>query len=108
MQDRYHRPCVKRSVALLLALVVSPSVWAQSSPKQIEVLLKDEIMSPAVAQFQVQQYLVEHAAKPPQAPASAPQSGPPRLGALGIIFWKMSCITVGPRSGSRHSRNSKR
>jgi dienelactone hydrolase len=71
MQDRYHRPGMKRSLAVLLALMAPASVWAQSSPKQIEVLLKDEIMSPAVAQFQVQQYLVEHAAKPPKAPAGA-------------------------------------
>jgi dienelactone hydrolase len=71
MHDHHHRPGMRRGLALLLVLMGPASVWAQSSPRQMEVLLKDEIMSPAVAQFQVQQYLVEHAAKAPQAPANA-------------------------------------
>jgi dienelactone hydrolase len=71
MHDHHHRPGMRRGLALLFVLMGAASTWAQSSPKQIEVLLKDEIMPPAVAQFQIQQYLVEHAAKPPQVPANA-------------------------------------
>ena len=67
----HHRPGMRRSLVLLLVLIGPVSVWAQSSPEQIKVLLKDEIMSPAAAQFQIQQYLVEHAAKPPQVPVKA-------------------------------------
>jgi dienelactone hydrolase len=66
-----HRPGIRRGLALLVVLMGPASVWAQSSRQQIEVLLKDEITSPAAAQFQIQQYLVEHAAKPPQVPANA-------------------------------------
>jgi hypothetical protein len=73
MHDRRHRSAIKSRLALLIVLTAAAPVWAQSSPEQLKTLLKDEIMPPAVAKFQIQQYLVEHAAKPPQVPANSAQ-----------------------------------
>jgi len=71
MHDPHHSSNMRKRLVLLLVLAAAGSLWAQSEPKQIEALLRDEIMSPAVAQFQIEQYLAEHAAKPPKVPSSS-------------------------------------
>ena len=59
-----------RTISFLLAL--APSIaWAQGERADIDELLKDGIMSPAVADFQMRQYIIQHAAPLPKPPATA-------------------------------------
>jgi dienelactone hydrolase len=43
----------------------------QSEPEQLNTILKDEILSPAVAEFQIRQYLVGRVAEPPRVPPTS-------------------------------------
>ena len=48
-----------------------PSVaWAQGEGNDVRELLKDDIMSPAVADFQTRRYIIQNTAPPPKIPAS--------------------------------------
>ena len=55
---------------LLIPLGVSVA-HGQSEPEQLDAILKDEILSPAVAEFQIRQYVVNRVAPPPHVPSSA-------------------------------------
>lgn len=71
--------CSKRTLAssichtsiLILSLFVAPQTWAQGEASDLRELLKDEILSPAVAEFQVRQYIVQNTAPLPKPPATA-------------------------------------
>ena len=61
--------CRLLSVSLLLAALHSGTAIGQSGPGELAPVLSEEIQSPAVSIFQMKQYLLRKAAKPP-APAS--------------------------------------
>ena len=56
----------------LLLAVGAGVVLAQTEPRYLEDALKEEILPPSVAQFQLRQYILGRVAKPP-APSSASQ-----------------------------------
>jgi dienelactone hydrolase len=45
--------------------------YGQTTPKGLEEILKDEILSPAVADFEIRQYVVKRIAEPPRVPLTA-------------------------------------
>src|ERR1039457_6485082 len=45
--------------------------WAQGEAEDIQTILKDEILAPAVAEFQIRQYLVNATAPLPKVPATS-------------------------------------
>lgn len=55
------------TLAVILALLVAASAAAQTDSETLAPLLADEILPPAVAAFQVRQYLVNRVAPPPVA-----------------------------------------
>jgi cephalosporin-C deacetylase-like acetyl esterase len=55
------------------SLLLAAQSWAQGEGSDIHELLKDEILSPAVAEFQVRQYIVQNTAPLPKPPATAEQ-----------------------------------
>jgi hypothetical protein len=57
-------------ILLLLGLAANYAI-GQSDAHQIGELLKEVVQSPAVADFQVRQYIVDHTAPPPTVPTSA-------------------------------------
>ena len=59
-----------RLSGIVLLLGVAWLVQAQSDPHQIRDILKEVVQSPAVADFQVRQYIVDHTAPPPVVPAT--------------------------------------
>lgn len=62
---------LSRSVAVLLVMGWAAMAGAQSEARQIAEILKEVVQPPAVADFQVRQYIVDHTAPPPAAPATA-------------------------------------
>ncbi len=60
-----------RNWLLLLALAAGIAL-AQTEPRYVEGILKEEVLPPSVALFQLRQYILNRVAKPP-APASAAQ-----------------------------------
>ena len=64
--------CRFLSVPLLLTALHSETAIGQSGPGELAPVLSEEIQSPAVSIFQMKQYLLRKAAKPP-APATAEQ-----------------------------------
>jgi hypothetical protein len=59
----------------LLLLAVAGVALAQTEPRYLEDILKEEVLPPSVALFQLRQYILNRVAKPP-APASAAQWTP--------------------------------
>jgi dienelactone hydrolase len=59
-----------RFLVLLLVPLAASLAHGQTDPEDLSALLKDEILSPAVAEFQIRQYLIEHVAAPPRLPSS--------------------------------------
>jgi Acetyl xylan esterase (AXE1) len=61
-----------RNACLAAALIVSSAAaaWAQGEAADIRTVLKDEILPPAVADFQIRQYLVNRTAPLPKVPAT--------------------------------------
>ena len=47
------------------------AAYAQSDPQQVNEILKEEILPPAVADFEIRRYLLDRVAPPPQAPSTA-------------------------------------
>jgi len=68
----YLAVCRFLCVPMLLTAFHSRVAIGQSSPGQLASVLSEEIQSPAIAVFQMKQYLLKKAVKPP-APASAEQ-----------------------------------
>jgi dienelactone hydrolase len=58
---------------VVFSLLLAPQTWAQGEGSDIRELLKDEIVPPAVAEFQVRQYVIENTAPPPKPPATPEQ-----------------------------------
>lgn len=58
------------AVSLLLCLLPS-TAWSQGEREHLTEVLKDEIVSPAVADFQMRQHIVEATASGPKLPATA-------------------------------------
>jgi hypothetical protein len=56
----------------LLLLAVAGIALAQTEPRYLEDILKEEVLPPSVALFQLRQYILNRVAKPP-APTSAAQ-----------------------------------
>src|SRR5438093_13175698 len=59
-------------LSLVLTCLAASFSYAQSEPPQLEPILKEEILSPDVSLFQLKQYILSRAAKPP-GPASLQQ-----------------------------------
>ena len=90
-------------VPTLLTVLVSQSFFGQSSAGQLTPVLSEEIQSPVISVFQIKQYLLKKAAKPP-APASAEQwtaeSKRIRERVLKeVVFhgWPQEWVTAAPR-----------
>jgi len=62
---------LSRSLEILLVLGLAANCVAQSDAHQVRDILKEVVQSPAVADFQVRQYIVDHTAPAPVAPANA-------------------------------------
>ena len=58
------------AVSVLICLL-SPLAWSQGEREHLTEVLKDEILSPAVADFQMRQHIVESIASLPKPPATA-------------------------------------
>ena len=58
---------------VIFSLLLAAQSWAQGEGSDIHELLKDEILPPAVAEFQVRQYIVQNTAPLPKPPATAEQ-----------------------------------
>ena len=68
--------CPKRSLLDLIYAAgilcfLSSLSWAQGEGADVHELLKDEILSPAVAEFQIRQYIIQNTAALPKPPATA-------------------------------------
>jgi dienelactone hydrolase len=76
----------------------------QSEPEQLNAILKEEILLPAVAEFQIRQYLVDHVAGPPRVPSN-PQEWTSEAARLrhhlldDIAFhgWPKEWVEAGPK-----------
>lgn len=104
--------CSKRTLAssicrtsiLILFFFAAPQTWAQGEGSDVRELLKDEILSPAVAEFQVRQYIVQNTAPLPKPPATAEEWGTSasrlRQHLLdGVVFhgWPKEWVESAPR-----------
>src|SRR5215469_2467473 len=62
------------SISIVICfLLLAPQIWAQGESSDIRELLRDEILSPVVAEFQYRQYIIQNTAPLPKAPATAEQ-----------------------------------
>ena len=98
---------IKNTKAFLVLLVILLGVslaYGQSEPEQLSAILKDEILSPAVAEFQIRQYLINRVAPPPHVPSS-PQEWTSEAARLrhhlldDIAFhgWPKEWVEAGPK-----------
>jgi dienelactone hydrolase len=55
----------QRFLLVFIALLISSGLWAQSTPYQLKPILEKELQSPAVVQFQLQEFLMNQAPKLP-------------------------------------------
>jgi hypothetical protein len=60
----------KEFLVFVLVLLGVTLAHGQSEPEQLNAILKEVILSPDVAEFQIRQYLVNRIAAPPQVPSS--------------------------------------
>jgi len=61
----------QRCLLSVLVLLVTPLLQAQSTPYQLKPILEKELQSPAVVEFQLQEYLMKQVPKLP--PISTPE-----------------------------------
>src|SRR5262249_21256864 len=74
-------PCPRRTCAsiifrtsiVIFSLSLASQTWAQGEASDIRELLKNEILSLAVAEFQVRQYIIQNTAPLPKIPATREQ-----------------------------------
>ena len=93
-----------RFPALSLILLTGSLAYGQSDPEELSPILKDEILSQAVAEFQVRQYIVERIAPPPRLP-SRPREWTSEAARLrhhllyDVAFhgWPKEWVEAGPR-----------
>src|SRR4051794_28206387 len=62
---------LRRILGTVLSSSLAVIAFAQSDARQIREILKEVVQSPAVADFQVRQYIVDHTVPPPVVPANA-------------------------------------
>ncbi len=65
-----HAPPGQAFLPPTLAVLLALAAAAQSTPAQLTPIVKQKLESPAVVEFQLQQYLLRHAPRLPAAPAS--------------------------------------
>ena len=63
---------LKLRLLIPLVAITAGTALGQTEPRYLEDILKEEVLPPSVAQFQLRQYLLNRVAKPP-APESAAQ-----------------------------------
>jgi len=93
-----------RFLVLLPVLLGVSLARGQSTPQELEAILKDEIVSPAVADFQIRQYVVDRIAAPPRV-RSSPQEWTAEAARLrrhlldDIAFhgWPKEWVEAGPK-----------
>jgi dienelactone hydrolase len=61
---------MKSPLALLTLVVCGSTAWAQADATYLQPILKEEILPPQIAMYQLKEYVLHRVAKPP-APASA-------------------------------------
>jgi dienelactone hydrolase len=79
VRDQRRSCSLRKFCVLLLIFSWVGGLWAQSDTSDLNALdedvivpaLKSEILSPAVAEFQIRQYLINQVPPPPKAPATA-------------------------------------
>ena len=95
----------KKEFLLFVLILLGASLgYGQSEPEELNAILKDEILSPAVAGFQIRQYLVNRVAPPPHVPSS-PQEWTSEAARLrhhlldDIAFhgWPKEWVDAGPK-----------
>jgi dienelactone hydrolase len=95
---------IKEFLVFLLILLGVSLAHGQSEPQEINAILKDEILSPAVAEFQIRQYLLNRVAPPPHVPSS-PQEWTSEAARLrhhlleDVAFhgWPKEWVAAGPK-----------
>jgi len=103
----YSIKCTRHEKEFLLFLVILLGVslaHGQSDPQELNAILKEEILSPDVAEFQIRQYLVNRIAAPPHVPSS-PQEWTSEAARLrhhlleDIAFhgWPKEWVEAGPK-----------
>ena len=103
----YSIKCTRHKKEFLVSFVILLGVslaHGQSEPQEINAILKDEILSPAVAEFQIRQYLLNRVASPPQVPSS-PQEWTTEaarlrhhlLADIGFHGWPKEWVAAGPK-----------
>jgi dienelactone hydrolase len=103
----YSIQCTRHEKEFLVFLVILLGVslaHGQSEPEELDTILKEEILSPDVAEFQIRQYLVNRIAAPPQVP-SRPQEWTSEAARLrhhlleDIAFhgWPKEWVEAGPK-----------
>ena len=95
----------KKEFLVLLLIILAVSIaHGQSEPEQLDTILKDEILSPAVAEFQIRWYIVDRVAEPPRVPPT-PQEWSDQAAQLrhhlldDIAFhgWPKEWVEAGPK-----------
>ncbi len=61
---------VRTWASLGAALLAGTVLYGQTEPQTLQAILKDELLPPAVAEYQVRKFIIDHTASPPAVPAS--------------------------------------
>jgi len=89
-------------VLLLMPLAISLA-HAQTEPEDLTAVLKDELISPAVSEFQIRQYVVDRIAPPPHVPSNpqewTSEAARLRHHLLDVAFhgWPKEWVEAGPK-----------
>ena len=93
-----------RFLVLLLVTWGASLAYGQSEPEQLDPILKDEILPPAVAEFQIRHYLVNRIAEPPRVPptpqewsSEAAQLRHHLLDEVAFHGWPKEWVEAGPK-----------
>jgi dienelactone hydrolase len=91
-------------LVLLLVTWGASLAYGQSEPEQLDPILKDEILPPAVAEFQIRHYLVNRIAEPPRVPptpqewsSQAAQLRHHLLAEVAFHGWPKEWVEAGPK-----------
>jgi dienelactone hydrolase len=93
-----------RFLALLFIPLGISLAHGQSEPQELAAILKEEILSPAVAEFQIREYLVKRVAEPPRVPptpqewtSQAAQLRHHLLDDIAFHGWPKEWVEAGPK-----------